>query len=311
MAEKEACPACGSYGSGEGCLVRGTDEARTTEYPVFPGISLIYNDIHARLPRISDEVLPETVFEINHCREGRMECRLGDRFFYLAAGDMSVGASAGIGEAATFPLSHYHGITVRIDTARAPGCLSCFLDDVKVSPAALRRKFCPEGGTYIARSDPSVAHIFTELYHVPEHIRRGYCKVKVLELLLFLSAMEPESEQKSSASVPAAQVQLAKRVADYLTEHMDERITLEAMAGMFYVSATQIKSSFRAVYGESVYAFIRAQKMQAAGVLLRGSDATVLEVAGRLGYDNASKFAKAFADVMGMTPTEYRRGGEK
>jgi AraC-like DNA-binding protein len=64
------------------------------------------------------------------------------------------------------------------------------------------------------------------------------------------------------------------------------------------------------VYGSSVYAFTKEQKMRAAAALLRSqADVTILEVAGRFGYDNGSKFAKAFRDVIGMTPAEYRNAG--
>ena len=44
--------------------------------------------------------------------------------------------------------------------------------------------------------------------------------------------------------------------------------------------------------------------------MLQHSDSTVLEIAGRFGYDNGSKFAAAFKDVMGMTPNEYRSENE-
>lgn len=53
-------------------------------------------------------------------------------------------------------------------------------------------KFCANGGYFAARSSASVEHIFSELYSVPEEIRKGYFKVKVLELLLFLSALPTE-----------------------------------------------------------------------------------------------------------------------
>ena len=42
--------------------------------------------------------------------------------------------------------------------------------------------------------------------------------------------------------------------------------------------------------------------------LLRGSDESVLAIAGQLGYDNASKFARAFRQVMGVSPSAYRKG---
>ena len=60
------------------------------------------------------------------------------------------------------------------------------------------------------------------------------------------------------------------------------------------------------MYGEPLYAYTRLQKMQAAAELLRRGDDTIMEIAGRFGYDNASKFAAAFRTVMGTTPHQYR-----
>ena len=53
-------------------------------------------------------------------------------------------------------------------------------------------------------------------------------------------------------------------------------------------------------------AFLRAQKMHAAARLLRESNRTVLDIANQFGYDNASKFAKAFRAVIGVPPNSYR-----
>ena len=46
--------------------------------------------------------------------------------------------------------------------------------------------------------------------------------------------------------------------------------------------------------------------MKSAARLLRTTDETVLEIAGRYGYENGSKFAKAFRDTMGLSPSEFR-----
>ena len=54
--------------------------------------------------------------------------------------------------------------------------------------------------------------------------------------------------------------------------------------------------------------YVRAQKMHAAAELLRSTDQTVLDIAGQFGYDNASKFAKAFRDIIGVSPNSYRAG---
>ena len=73
-----------------------------------------------------------------------------------------------------------------------------------------------------------------------------------------------------------------------------------------YSTTCEMINRFKAVCGTSIYAFTKQQKMYAAAELLRTGDSTVLEIAGRFGYDNASKFAGAFRNVMGVTPNEYR-----
>ena len=58
----------------------------------------------------------------------------------------------------------------------------------------------------------------------------------------------------------------------------------------------------------STAAFLRAQKMRQAAVLLRETDRTVLDIAGQFGYDNGSKFARAFRSVIGVSPNARRSG---
>lgn len=282
-------------------------QAAVTLYPVFPGIDIRYHDVHAGSCPM-DPAAPG-VLEISHCREGRMEYRLGSRYFYLAPGDLSVARQDVLPTAATFPTGHYHGITVTVDPGLAPRCLSCFLEDVEVQPAALAEKFCAAGGYFAARSSRRVEHVFSELYQVPEDLRRGYLKVKILELLLFLSALEvPAQPQAAAPGLSRGQVSLARKTADYLLANTESKVTVQELSRHFGASAAQIQASFRGVYGRSPAAWLRLQKMHGAAELLRSTDRTVLDIAGQFGYDNASKFARAFRDVIGVSPNEYRSG---
>ena len=282
-------------------------EVVMTSYAVFPGIRLIYNDVHARRCATDVSRPMGNVIEIEHCREGRGECQMGDQFFYLAPGDISVHGKDDVGLEMLFPQNHYHGITVMLDVEQAPRCLSCILDGVDVRPEALAEKFCTSRNLFVLRKSPSLEHIFSELYTVPERIRVGYFKVKVMELLLFLSGLSTQDAQKPQG-YSASQVQLAKRVAEYLLRHMNRHITITCLSEHFGVSETQLKASFRGVYGVSVYTYIREQKMLPAARMLRQTKLRVIEIAGHHGYDNGSKFAKAFRDVLGVSPREYRMG---
>lgn len=280
----------------------------TTEYSVFSGISIIYNNSHAQsgTRKRTEETDGEDIFEIFHCREGRMECNIGEDFCYISPGDLLITKVKSLSDTVYFPLRHYHGISIRIDVKKAPKCLSCFLEDVAVQPKAIEEKFCSKNHYFIARSHSSVEHIFTELYEVPEMIRHAYSKIKILELMLFLSAYDMEQEEISHAPIAVSQAELAKRVAGYLTENMEAKITLEQAATRFHVSATAIKNAMKSVYGVSFYAYIKAQKMESAAYMLEYTDKPVIEIANEHGYDNSSKFAAAFRSIKGMAPGEYR-----
>ncbi len=300
----------GTVSSKEGSVTHYTfpdadGEVLMHHYPVFPGIALVYEDIHGSGCTFRRRI-SEHVFEIHHCRQGRIEGTAQEEFFYMGPGDLSICKPKNGSTALHYPLHHYHGITVLIDVEKAPHCLSCFLADVNVQPRCLMHKFCDRTGVFIARSMPSIAHVFEELYCVPESIRTGYLKVKVLELMLFLSSIDPQTDEFSNRCFSHNQKILAENVSAYLVEHMDQRVTLEHLSEVFHVSGTQIKTSIKGVYGTSLYNMIRIQKMQSAAKLLQNTNLTILEIAGQHGYDNASKFAGAFKAVMGLTPTEYR-----
>ena len=117
-------------------------EAAVTRYRVFPGMELDYRDVHARACRELRDGSGERL-EIHHCLEGRVEYRQNGRYFYLSPGDLAVARTSSLPPDSRFPTGHYHGITVTIDPAAAPECLSCILSDVEVRPATLMEKLCP------------------------------------------------------------------------------------------------------------------------------------------------------------------------
>ena len=272
-----------------------TGDCEVTVYPVFSGIELVYYDVHMQSCDINLAKGREMLI-ITHCQEGRIEFEYKNgEYLYLASGDLSIQKNTENIRHRYCPLSHYHGVSVAIDMNRVPRCFSCILDDVFVSPEELEMKFCSEKPYSIMRENISIEHIFSELYSVPENIRKGYHKVKVLELLLFLSALDVAHEKHGYT---AAQVRLARAARD------------SALAQELGASPSQLAASFRGVYGMTPAAFSRAQKMHSAAQLLRTSDRTVLDIAGQFGYDNASKFAKAFRSVIGVSPSAYRAGAD-
>lgn len=286
-----------------------TGDAEVTVYQVFPGIELCYNAVHMDRFELGD-IAQGNIIEIHHCREGRIEQQFDDQFFYLMPGDLSIAIRRRTLQAYNFPLRHYHGITITVNTDVAPKCFSCFLKDIAVQPLEVAKKLCRDGQSHIIRSETYVEHIFSELYSVPDSIREGYMKIKILELFLVLSGIDT-GKQEPPPTLSGLQVRIAKEAAAYMAQRMDQRITIGELAQVFHVSQTLLKQAFKGVYGVPVYSYMRIQKMQSAALMLIHSDRPILEIANECGYDNGSKFAGAFKEVMGETPTEYRKAHQK
>jgi len=107
--------------------------------------------------------------------------------------------------------------------------------------------------------------------------------------------------------VSPRQSELAHAVHGYLALHLDQHVSLAQLVGTFHVSGTTLKKSFREVYGLPLYASFKRMRMESAALCLLDSGDSIQRIAGNFGYENASKFSKAFRDVMGMSPREYRK----
>lgn len=285
-------------------------DATLTDYDLFPGVRLSYCSVHMDRLNIGDAAQGDLI-EIHHCREGRIEQEFEDHFFYLTPGDLSIAICTHEVKAFSFPLRHYHGLTIAIDTRVASACFSALLDDVQVQPMEVARKLCGNRQCHIIRGERYVEHIFSELYSVPENIRAGYMKLKVLELLLVLHGLNPAPRPEDEIALSRFQVQLAKRAAAHLSAHMDRHITIAALARHFNVSETHLKLAFKGVFGVPIFSYMRIQRMQMAAQLLIHSDRSIADVAAESGYENSGKFSAAFREIMGESPSGYRRAHSK
>ena len=105
----------------------------------------------------------------------------------------------------------------------------------------------------------------------------------------------------------AEQVKIIREIHDHLTEHMEQRVTIEELAHRYLINPTTLKTVFKQVYGNSLAAHMKEHRMEKAASLLRETELSVAEIAGQVGYESQSKFTAAFKEQFGQLPKEYRR----
>lgn len=278
-----------------------------TIYRVYDGVYLMYNDFHMT-HCYSRFASTDRLFCIDHCLEGRIEHRTNrNMHYYMESGDLRLDRRVHHSGDMFFPVSHYHGITIGFLMDRAEPALRKVFAGVSVDLAALAEKFCSGDDMYILRKHASIEHIFSELYHVPAKIRMEYFRIKIMELLVFLKALELSENTDERPYFYSGQIERIKAVHALVTEQLSENYTTEALAKRFDLSVAALKNGFKGVYGSPIYTYTRTYKMNvAASMLVTERDKRIIEIAACVGYDNPSKFAAAFRSVFGMTPAEYR-----
>ena len=287
-------------------LKNETGEGAITLYHAFSGIELVYNDIHMAYCNKHQKPAGE-VMEINYCKEGRSECLFGEhQYCYMSAGDLSFCSLQEQAHQSEFPTAHYHGITVTIDFSLITDEMKEILKLLSVDLERIRELSKIQDFTLI-RADQTIEHIFSELYKVPEKIRYGYIRVKILELLLVLTEFEPDADRSDHPHFSEVQIEVTKQIHEFLVENFQKHYTIAELSEQFKMSPTVLKKCFKGIYGDSVYAYMKRYRLQVAERLLRESDFTVGEIAAQAGYLNPNKFTSAFCAEYGMPPTSYRR----
>ena len=288
-------------------------DAQAVVYQLYPGVEVTYISVHMADFDFGlfEQVECKNYVSIHYCKEGRIEHEVNREFFYLMPGDCSIAIQDKSKKMYQLPLKHYHGISIGIDLDAAPNPLVSFLESCDCSPLEALQHICGGMSHIVLRSSGIAKKFFEELYEADLEQRLDYLRVKVPELFYRMKYAKTDSTYYDRNLVPRSQVEIVKAVSDYITQNLNDKITLKQLTLEFGISDTYLQTAFRSVYGMPVISFIRMQKMQSAAQVLIHTTRTIDEIAEEFGYENESKFSAAFKKIMGDTPGVYRKEHSK
>lgn len=99
---------------------------------------------------------------------------------------------------------------------------------------------------------------------------------------------------------------LVAQMQQHLREHLQEDISISALAATFHLSASQLNRLFRANVGQSPHEYLSNLRINHAKTLLKETALSVTEIACRVGYAYDSSFAAVFRSKVGMSPRQFR-----
>ena len=100
-----------------------------------------------------------------------------------------------------------------------------------------------------------------------------------------------------------------KEALEYIDSHLDEPISFKTIAKRFNFSPYYFHRMFSVIVGKAIAAHVRDRRLQLACIELSATDSSVTDIGLECGYDSVQSFSRAFRQIYGMSPSEYRKQG--
>ena len=178
-------------------------------------------------------------------------------------------------------------------------CAEKYLLPLQSGRLALPEHITPDEAWY-----PQAADCLKEAEEANRCKQFGYELCIKGALLRFLSILI--GQHGTSLPADTTDTRRLKTVLQLIEAEYATPLRIEDAAEACGCSQSHFMRWFKKMTGQGFTAYLNDHRLNLAAELLRITDATVLDIAGRVGFDNLSYFNRLFKRRYGMTPREYR-----
>lgn len=276
------------------------------DYSLFSGIDLIFMDFNCshtfREPMVNRDIL-----DIRHYRQGRVEFEFqNQKVFHMRENEFCINTLANMPASYSFPFEKCSGVSLVIDRDSIDSSTIHQFSLYGIDIRNLGEHLELDIHWYICKTPENLHHIFDELYEAKGKESATYFRIKILELLYHVQKIRSE-DRYAAVYYSKEHIEIVKRARKLLIGDLETKIPLESLIAGENISMVTFQAIFKQIYGDSPYTHLKKYKINCAAVRLREGKESISEIAVSLGYSNASKFSKAFQDVFGLLPKDYRR----
>lgn len=101
------------------------------------------------------------------------------------------------------------------------------------------------------------------------------------------------------------QQELFEKVIDYINQHLEENLSLERLAKMFFANKYHIAHLFKEKYGMPIHQYIIKKRLALCKDALLNNE-EITEICLLCGFSDYSSFYRAFKKEYGLSPKQYK-----
>ena len=138
-------------------------------------------------------------------------------------------------------------------------------------------------------------------------------KADVLKLLVLLGRYfrEDMSKQSEVMELYDHHRDAMKKAIEYIDDHFSESLSIESISRVAMLSQSYFSYLFKVVTNKTFVEYLNSKRILYAMELLKNTDKLVVDICFESGFKNVNHFNRTFKNVMGLSPTQYRKANRK
>lgn len=144
---------------------------------------------------------------------------------------------------------------------------------------------------------------------VDDYLLKPFSKTDIEKMLQGIK-LKLEAEHQNQRLKALLRNQEESEFALYIKEHLaDSELSLKSMAEVFGYSVSHLSLLLKQELGLPFQDYVVQERIQQAKILLWTTDLRIYEIAEQVGFEDMNYFSHRFKQLVGLTPSQFKKGG--
>lgn len=156
---------------------------------------------------------------------------------------------------------------------------------------------------------PDMQQAVDKIFNTPYKAatRMMFLRSQVIELLAHFIALVSEAGANEGSTIKNQDREKLYQAKEIITSNLEAPPSLSELSKLIGLNSYKLKKNFKALFGVPVFKYLQNERLDKAHSLLSSSEASIQEVAWKVGYESLSSFSTAFLKKFGFRPSEIKR----
>ena len=234
-------------------------------------------------------------------------------FHYVLSGTGTLMANNSKGETRTYSVKSGQGFMI------FPGQINTYIadeqlpwkymwiefDGLRVKEALSVTALCKDAPVYHSHSKELREKLADEMLYIVNHPQESSFHL-IGHLYLFLDYLLQSAKSTKLVSSGRMSDYYIKEAINYIEQNFQNNISIEDIAAVCGINRSYFGKIFRNSIGRSPQEFLMNYRMVKATELLKLTSLSIADVGSAVGYENQLHFSRAFKNIYGVSPREWK-----